>query len=87
MMKESDQLETYFITIFGLYCYVSMPFGLKNAGATYQRCMLKCFGDLVRETIQAYMDDIVVMSRKANMLLADLEKTFETLRERHKTQP
>jgi hypothetical protein len=38
-MKESDQLVTSFITPFGMYCYVTMPFGLRNAGATYQRCM------------------------------------------------
>ena len=38
-MKESDQLATSFITPYGSYCYVTMPFGLKNAGATYQRCM------------------------------------------------
>ena len=44
-MKESDQLATSFITPFGMYCYVTMPFGLRNAGATYQRCMLHVFGD------------------------------------------
>ena len=38
-MKESDQLATSFITPYGLYCYVTMPFGLKNTGTTYQRCM------------------------------------------------
>ena len=38
-MKESDQLATSFITPYGSYCYMTMPFGLKNAGATYQRCM------------------------------------------------
>ena len=38
-IKESDQLAASFITPYGLYCYVTMPFGLKNAGATYQRCM------------------------------------------------
>ena len=38
---ESDQLATSFITLFGSFCYVSMPFGLKNVGATYQRCMLR----------------------------------------------
>ena len=44
-MKESDQLTTLFITPYGLYCYVTMPFGLKNTGATYQRCMQQCFTD------------------------------------------
>ena len=47
MMKESDQLMTSFITPFGSFCYIIMPFGLKNMGATYQRCMLKCFGGLI----------------------------------------
>ena len=39
MMKEYDQLVTSFITPYGSYCYITMPFGLKNAGATYQWCM------------------------------------------------
>jgi hypothetical protein len=47
-MKESDHLATFFITPFGSYFYITMPFGLKNAGATYQHCMIKCFGDLIR---------------------------------------
>ena len=47
MMKESNQLATSFITLFESFCYVAMPFGLKNAGATYQHCMLKCFGYLI----------------------------------------
>jgi hypothetical protein len=42
--------------------------------------VLKCFGDLIGETIEAYMDDIVVKSKKANQLMADLEKTFMKLR-------
>ena len=46
-MKESNQLVTYFITPFRLFCYVTMSFGLKNAGAMYQCCMLKCFRDLI----------------------------------------
>ena len=46
-MKESDQLTTSFITPFGSFYYVTLSFGLKNAGATYQRCMLKCFKGLI----------------------------------------
>jgi hypothetical protein len=42
-MKESDQLATSFITLFDMYCYVTMPFGLWNTGATYQRCMQHVF--------------------------------------------
>jgi hypothetical protein len=62
-MKESDQLATSFVTPFGTYYYMTMPFGLKNAGATYQRCMLTIFGDLIRQTVEAYIDDIVVKSK------------------------
>ena len=65
-MKESDQLMTSFITPFGSFCYVSMPFGLKNDEATYQRCMLKCFGDLIGRTVEAYVDDIMVKSKWAD---------------------
>jgi hypothetical protein len=79
-MKESDQLATYFITPFGLYCYTTMPFGLRNAGATYQRCMNHVFGEHIGRTVEAYVDDIVVKIRKASDLLSDLEVTFECLR-------
>ena len=79
-MKESDQLVTSFITPVGSYCYVSMLFGLKNAGAMYQRCMLRCFGDLIRWTVEAYVDDIIVKSKRADHLVADLEQTFVKLR-------
>ena len=63
VMKESNQLMTSFITPFGSFYYISMSFGLKNAGATYKRCMLKCFGDLIERTVEAYVDDIVVKSK------------------------
>jgi hypothetical protein len=69
-MKESDQLATSFITPFGMYCYVMMPFGLRNAGATYQRCMQHVFGDHIGRTVEAYMDDIVVKTRKVATWLA-----------------
>ena len=56
-----------------------MPFGLKNARATYQRCMLNCFGDLIGQTVEAYIDDIVVKSKRADHLVANLEQTFAKL--------
>jgi ribonuclease HI len=79
-MKESDQLATSFITPFGMYCYTTMPFGLRNAGATYQRCMNHVFGEHIGRTVEAYVDDIVVKTRKASDLLSDLETTFKCLR-------
>ena len=56
-----------------------MPFRLKNTGATYQRCMTKCFEDLIEQTIEAYVDDIVVKSKRTDQLMADLEQTFRKL--------
>ena len=79
-MKESDQLVTSFITPFGMYCYVTMPFGLRNAGATYQRSMLHVFGDHLGRNVETYVDDIVVKSRKADDLVADLRIAFDCLR-------
>jgi hypothetical protein len=79
-MKESDQLATSFVTPYGIYCYVTMPFGLKNVGATYQRTMQKCLADQIRRNIHAYVDDIAIMSKKQDDLIADLQETFNNLR-------
>jgi hypothetical protein len=79
-MPDTDQLMTSFITPFGMYCYVTMPFGLRNAGATYQRCMQHVFGDHIGRTIEAYVDDIVVKTRKADDLVGDLSIAFSCLR-------
>jgi hypothetical protein len=75
-MKESDQLATSFITPFGMYCYITMSFGLRNVGATYQRCMQHVFGDHIGRTVEAYVDDIVVKTRKADNLVDDLHIAF-----------
>jgi hypothetical protein len=79
-MKQSDQLATSFITPFGMFCYVMMPLGLRNAGATYQRCMQHVFEDHIGRTDEAYVDDIVVKTRKADDLVSDLRVAFDSLR-------
>jgi hypothetical protein len=81
-MKESDQLATSFITPFGVYCYVTMPFGLRNVGATYQRCMQHVFRKHIGPTIEAYVDDIVVKSKRVNNLVDDLDIVFKCLKEK-----
>jgi hypothetical protein len=78
-MKDSDHLATSFITPFGMFCYVMMPFGLRNAGATYQRCMQHVFGDHIGRTVKAYVDDLVVKTRKADDLVSDLRVAFDCL--------
>jgi hypothetical protein len=57
-----------------------MSFGLRNAGATYQRCMNDVFGEHIDWTVEAYVDDIVVKTRKASDRLSDLEVTFRCLK-------
>jgi hypothetical protein len=79
-MKEFDQHATSFITPFDMFCYVTMPFGLRNAGATYQQCMLYVFEDHIERTVEAYVDDIVIKSRKADDLVNNLCVAFDCLR-------
>lgn len=79
-MRESDQLKTSFITPYGTYCYITMPFGLKNAGSTYQRCMQKCLNEQIGRNVHVYVDDIAVMTKKAADLIDDLSETFANLR-------
>lgn len=79
-LKESDCLKTSFITPFGAYCYITMPFGLKNAGATYQRMIQRCFSTQIGRNIEAYVDDVVVKTKRKDDLIADLEETFTSIR-------
>lgn len=75
-----DEIKTSFITPFGCFCYVTMPFGLKNAGAMFMRMIQKCPLTQISRNVEAYMDDIVVKSHKGSDQLADLAKTFANLR-------
>ena len=79
-MRESDQLKTAFTTPYGTFCYITMPFGLKNVGATYQRCIQKCLNEQIGRNVHVYVDNIAVMSRKKADLLEDLRETFDNLR-------
>jgi hypothetical protein len=59
-MSRDYEEHTTFITIDGVFCYVSMPYGLKNALSTFMRAMHKTFDDLIRDLIEVYVDDIAV---------------------------
>ncbi|XP_074352084.1 uncharacterized protein LOC141691245 [Apium graveolens] len=77
---EPDQEHTSFITDRGLYCYIGMPFGLINVGATYQRLVNKIFKRLIEKTMEVYVDDILVKSKKTENHRADLPEMFHILR-------
>src|SRR5881394_1779497 len=79
-LTESDCIKTSFITLFGAYCYITMPFGLKNAGATYQRAMQRCLHDQLGCNVEAYIDDVIIKSRVKEDLISDLSETFTNLR-------
>ena len=79
-MSEEDQERTSFVTNQGLFCYKMMSFGLKNAGATYQRLMNKMFTHQIGRNVQVYVDDMLVKSLCENDYLDDLQETFDTVR-------
>ena len=65
---------------FGAYCYTTMSFGLKNAGATYQHAIQACLNDEIKDDlVEAYVDDVVVKTKEAYTLVNDLERTFTAL--------
>ena len=78
-----DQEKAAFITSTGNYHYKVMPFGLKNAGSTYQRMMTKMFKPQLGKTIKVYIDDMMVKSKMVSEHVGDLENIFEILR-KHK---
>ncbi|PWA75735.1 reverse transcriptase domain-containing protein [Artemisia annua] len=80
-MAKEDEEKTAFYTNHGTYCYVKMPFGLKNARATYQKLVDTAFRSQIGRNLEAYVDDMVIKSRTEKELLADISETFDNLRE------
>ncbi|RVW62232.1 Transposon Ty3-I Gag-Pol polyprotein [Vitis vinifera] len=80
LMAPEDMEKTAFITEWGTYCYRVMPFGLKNAGATYQRAATTLFHDMMHRDVEVYVDDMIVKSRGRADHLDALERFFERIR-------
>ncbi|XP_021985818.1 uncharacterized protein LOC110882015 [Helianthus annuus] len=79
-MASEDEDKTAFVTNEGLFCYTKMPFGLKNAGATYQRLMDKAFKAQIGRNLEIYVDDLVIKSREEDDMIDDILETFTRLR-------
>ncbi|XP_022641636.1 uncharacterized protein LOC111242486 [Vigna radiata var. radiata] len=79
-MYRPDSEKTAFITERGTYCYEVMPFGLKNAGATYQRLMDKVFQQQIGKCMEVYVDDMVVRSRSVEEHRKDLAEVLGQVR-------
>ena len=82
-LTTEDQKKTAFISTDANYHYTMIPFGLKNAGATYQWMMTRMFRDKIRHTVEVYIDDMVVKSKWEIQHIDDLKEVFKVLR-RHK---
>ena len=80
-MDPDDQEKTSFVTGQGTYCYRVMPFGLKNAGPTYQRLVNKMFQKQIGTTMEVYIDDMLVNSTIAELHIAHMFEVFQILRE------
>ena len=78
-----DQEKTAFLTLIGNYYYKVMPFGLKNAGSTYQRMVIRMFESQLGKNIEVYIDDMVVKSKVEFEHISDIGNIFEILR-KHK---
>ncbi|KAI5314007.1 hypothetical protein L3X38_043183 [Prunus dulcis] len=81
MMHGDDKAKTSFIIERGTYCYKVMPFGLKNAGATYQRLVNKIFKEQIGKTMEVYVDDMLVKAPKRADHIGNLAESFNLLRQ------
>ncbi|KAJ9542421.1 hypothetical protein OSB04_028927 [Centaurea solstitialis] len=81
LMHTDDQEKTAFMTDKGIYCYKVMPFGLKNAGSTYQRLVNMIFKEHLGRTMEVYIDDMLVKSERSIDHVAHLKQSFDILRQ------
>ena len=83
LLALDDEEKTVFVTPTRNYYYKVMPFGLKNAGSTYQKMMTRMFEPQLGKNVKVYIDDMVVKSKVESEHVNDLGSIFEVLR-KHK---
>jgi hypothetical protein len=79
-LTKEDEEKTVFITPFEAFCYTSMSFGLKNAGATYQRAIQTCLANHWGKRVEAYVYDVVIKTKDLDKFIVDLQQVFNSLR-------
>ena len=79
-MQLDDQEKMTFVTERGTFRYKVMPFGLKNVGTTYQGLVNKMFSEMLGQTMEIYIDDMLIKSFRADQHIAHLEQSFEVLK-------
>ncbi|GKA41002.1 reverse transcriptase domain-containing protein [Tanacetum coccineum] len=80
-MAKEDEDKTTFITSQGVFCYSKIPFGLRNAGETYQRLVDKAFHKQIGRNLEVYVDDLVIKSLTEDKIIRDIEETSKIPRE------
>jgi hypothetical protein len=75
-VKKQDQEKTTFTCPYGTYTYRRMPFGLRNAPTTFQRCMCAIFHGFCEEIVEVFVDDFSVYGTSFNNCLHNLDKVF-----------
>ncbi|GKA71934.1 reverse transcriptase domain-containing protein, partial [Tanacetum coccineum] len=78
-MVERDEEKTAFFIREGLFCYKRLPFGLKNARATYQNLVDKVYNDKIGCNLEVHVDDMVIKSDSEEDMLVDIKETFDKL--------
>ena len=78
-MHSPEEEKTTFITPHGLYCYNVMPFGMKNAGETYQKMVTRIFRPLIGKSMEVYINDMLIKSKECPNHTTHLQETFELL--------
>ena len=77
-----DQDKTTFTCPFGTYAFRRMPFGLCNAPATFQRCMMSIFSDMIEKCMEVFMDDLTVFGDSFESSLLNLESVLKRCKEK-----
>ncbi|KAI3715634.1 hypothetical protein L6452_22620 [Arctium lappa] len=85
LMHHDDQEKKTFMTDKGIYCYKVMPFGVKNARSTYRRLVNKMFKEHLGDTMEVYINDMLVKSKHAINHIDHLKRSFDIIKEYHMT--
>ena len=80
-MAPKDMTKTNFTIEWGIYCYTVMPFGLNNAGATYQRIAITLLHDMMHNEVEVYVDVMIVKSKDREGHIFNLREFFERIKE------
>ena len=80
-MSANDQSKTTFTCPFGTFAYRCMPFGLCNAPATFQRCMMAIFSDFCEKIVEVFMDDFSVYGTSFDDCLSNLDRVLQRCEE------